>query len=104
MSDALHIVLHENRHRLQQSQRDTPTQRRRFRKINQVLQTETQTNSLRKLYGDIILRMLWIVVGFEGNLTIANVSLTRKFDTSLCYIDSDTLGKSAKIATNPLEF
>jgi hypothetical protein len=83
MADSLHVVLDENRHSLQQSQGDTPTQWRSFGKVDQILETETQTNPLRKFYLDIIRRILWIVIRFQRDLSISDIALTGKLDTSL---------------------
>lgn len=83
MSHTLHIIFDENRHSLQQSQSDTPTQWGSFSKIDQIFQTKAQGNALRKFDSDIIGRIFRIIIRLQSNLSISDISLTREFDTSL---------------------
>ena len=82
MSYTLHIIFNQNRHRLQQSQRDAPTQGRSLCEIDKILETETQCDSLGKFYRDVVGGILWIVVGFQGDLAVADIALAGEFDAS----------------------
>jgi hypothetical protein len=83
MSHTLHIIFNQDRHILQQSQCDTSTQGCSLGEIDEIFQTETQGNSLRKFYRDIVVGILWIVIRFQRNLSVSNISLAREFDTPL---------------------
>src|SRR2546423_11386962 len=83
MSHTLHIIFYQDRHVLQQSQCDTSAQGGSFGEIDEIFETETQSNSLGKLYRNIVGGSLWIIIGFQSNLSVSNISLAREFDTSL---------------------
>jgi hypothetical protein len=80
MPNTFHIVFDENRHRLQQPQRDTPTQRRSLGEIDEILQTKGQGDALGELYVDVVGGGLGVVIGFESDLAVANVALAGEFD------------------------
>lgn len=91
MTHTLHVVFDENRHVIQQSQCDASAQRASFREIDQILQTKAQRHALREFYRDIIGGVLGIIVGFQCNLSITNITLAGKFDTSFGHVDCDRL-------------
>lgn len=82
MPNTFHIILDENRHRLQQPQRDAPTQRRSLGEIDEILQTKGQGDALGKLYVDVVGGCLGVIIGFESDLAVANVALARELDAS----------------------
>jgi len=104
MSHSFHIVFNKNRHSLQQSQRNASAQRSSFGEIDEILQTETQRDSRREFYRDIIRRVFRVIIRFQGNLSISNISLTRELDAVLWDFDCDGLWESNQITTNPLKF
>jgi len=104
MPNAFHIILDENRHSVQQPQRNAPTQRRRLRKIDKIFQTKAQAHALRKLYIDTVGGVLCIVVVFKRDLTISNVALAGEFDGALCHFDGHAFGKSDEVTADSLEF
>ena len=82
MSHALHIIFNQDRHRLQQSQCNASAQGSSLSEIDQILETETQSDALRKFYRDVVGGIFWIVIGFQSYLAVANIALAGEFDTS----------------------
>jgi len=82
MSHTLHVIFDQDGHRLQQSQRDTAAQGSRLGEIDEILETETQCDALGKFYRDVVGGILWVVVGFQSHLSVADIALAGKFDAS----------------------
>jgi len=82
MPNALHIILDENRHRLQQPQRNTPAQWRSLGEIDEILQTKGQRDALGELYVDVVRGGLGVIVRFESDLAVADVALAGEFNTA----------------------
>jgi hypothetical protein len=104
MANTLHIILDKNRHSIQHPQRNASAQWRRLREIDKILQTEAQRHALRKLYADTVCSVLGVIVGFERDLAVSNVTLAGEFDAAFRYVNSDAFRERDEVTAYSLEF